>query len=161
LFIKVLAFDQSLSCTGWCVFENSEHMCHGLINLKSIAPNIRPQYMLDAMVSKIKSYEPDVVVLEDVVLQRNVKTLKDLAKLQGAVIGVCDYLKIQYKIIGCSAWRKQLKFKQGSGIKRAELKQQAHDYVVEHFGIETSEDECDAICMGWAYQESVEETSNC
>lgn len=103
--------------------------------------------MLDSIVNKIKSYMPDVVVLEDVVLQRNPKTLKDLAKLQGAVIGVCDYLKIQCVIIGCPTWRKQLGFRQGSKVKRPELKQQAHDYVVEHFDIDTSEDECDAICI--------------
>jgi len=64
---------------------------------------------------------------------------------------MCDYLKIRYAILSCSTWRKRLGFRQGSKIKRSELKQQAHDYVVEHFGIETSEDECDAICIGWAY----------
>lgn len=108
--------------------------------------------MLQMIVGKIRSNQPDIVVLEDTVLQRNPKTLKELAKLQGSILGVCFYMDIPCSIIGCPTWRKCLGFKQGSKVKRPELKQQAHDYVMEHFNIDASEDECDAICIGCAYQ---------
>lgn len=99
---------------------------------------------------KIEKYKPDVLVIEDVVLQRSPATMKMLAQLQGFLIGCCRSQGIQYQIIYPSSWRKALGFKQG-GAKRPELKKMAIDYVLKTYNISAGEDEADAICIGAAY----------
>ena len=44
-----------------------------------------------------------------------------------------------------------LGFKQGSGTKRSDLKQQAIDMIYDRYGISVTNDEADAICIGIAY----------
>lgn len=43
-----------------------------------------------------------------------------------------------------------LGFKQGRQVKRPELKQQAIDYVADHYGENVSSDEADAMCIATA-----------
>ena len=107
--------------------------------------------MLKRIRKTIEDNAPDKVVIEDVVLQRSPQTLKDLSQLQGTIMGICYGMNIPCEVLFPSAWRKQLHFKQGKGIKRPELKQQAKDYVKQAYGITPTEDECDAICIGLAY----------
>lgn len=50
-----------------------------------------------------------------------------------------------------------LGFKQGRQVKRPELKQQAIDYIAEHYGEVVSSDEADAMCIAKAAQLSLEQ----
>lgn len=100
--------------------------------------------------SLLNHYSPVVVYIEDTALQRNAKTLKELAQLQGVIIGYCKSKNIDIHIITPGQWRKQLGFKQGAGIKRAELKKQCFEWVKENMGLEKSEDEVEAIGIGAA-----------
>lgn len=58
---------------------------------------------------------------------------------------------IPYEVFYPTNWRKVLGFKQGSGTKRSELKQQAIDMIYDRYGITATNDEADAICIGMAY----------
>ena len=107
--------------------------------------------------SRIKNNHPDLVVIEDVALQSSAKTVIQLAQLQGAIIGACEMFNIPYEILRPSEWRKTLGFKQGRQIKRPELKQQAIDYVAEHYGEVVSSDEADAMCIAKAAQLRLEQ----
>ena len=100
--------------------------------------------------SRIKNNHPDLVVIEDVALQSSAKTVIQLAQLQGAIIGACEMFNIPYEILRPSEQRKILGFKQGRQVKRPELKQQAIDYVAEHYGENVSSDEADAMCIATA-----------
>lgn len=100
--------------------------------------------------SRIKNNHPDLVVIEDVALQSSAKTVIQLAQLQGAIIGACEMFNVPYEILRPSEQRKILGFKQGRQVKRPELKQQAIDYVAEHYGENVSSDEADAMCIATA-----------
>lgn len=102
--------------------------------------------------SRIKNNHPDLVVIEDVALQSSVKTVIQLAQLQGAIIGACEMFNVPYEILRPSEQRKILGFKQGRQVKRPELKQQAIDYVADHYGEVVSSDEADAMCIAKAVQ---------
>lgn len=52
-----------------------------------------------------------------------------------------------------------LGFKQGRNIKRAQLKAQAQKFVKDHYDIEVTEDEADAICIGLAFACEYKETT--
>lgn len=82
---------------------------------------------------------------------RSPKTMRQLSQLQGVIIGFCQMCDIPYEIFYPSAWRKMLGFKQGSGTKRSDLKQQAIDMIYDRYGISVTNDEADAICIGIAY----------
>ena len=92
-----------------------------------------------------------MVVFEDVVFQRNAATLIELSRLQGVIAGACFLRKIEFYIYAASSWRSALKFNQGKGIKRPELKQQAKEYAKATFGLDLDEDTADAVSMGSAF----------
>ena len=149
--IKIIAFDQALGKTGVCTIDDNT-VYHSLIDVSKVKDvNERSMMMRQIIQSRIKNNHPDLVVIEDVALQRSAKTVIQLAQLQGAIIGACDIFNIPYEISKPSEWRKTLGFKQGR-MKREELKQQAIDYVAEHYGERVSSDEADAMCIAKAAQ---------
>lgn len=155
--IKILAFDQALIKTGVCTLDDGT-VYHSLIDLSKMKDvDERRAAMRHMIQSRIKNNHPDLVVIEDVALQSSAKTVIQLAQLQGAIIGACEMFNIPYEILRPSEWRKTLGFKQGRQIKRPELKQQAIDYVAEHYGEVVSSDEADAMCIAKAAQLRLEQ----
>ena len=145
------SLDQSTKLTGWCIWENGEYKISGVINHEKIKDiNQRFDYMVKDIFSLLDRYNPVVIYIEDTALQKNAKTLKDLSQLQGTIIGYCKAKNIDIQIIKPSEWRKQLGFKQGSGIKRTDLKKQCFEWVKNTLNIERSEDEVEAIGIGAA-----------
>ena len=69
--------------------------------------------------------------------------------LLGALLELCDVEKVKYDIISSNTWRTLIKPKKG--MKRKELKQLAQKFVLDKYGIETTEDEADSICLGTYY----------
>lgn len=124
---------------------------YDLINLKNEDEERRVETMMKKICEAIKKYKPDFVVIEDIALQRNPATLIILARLQGAIIGYCEFNCIPYNIIKPPNWRKVLGFRQGRGIKRPQLKKQAIEYVRNKYGLTLQDDICESICIGDAY----------
>lgn len=158
--IKILAFDQALIKTGVCTIDG-DTVYHSLIDLSKTKDISERSTMMRQMIqSRIKNNFPDLVAIEDVALQSSAKTVIQLAQLQGAIIGACDIFGVPYEIIKPSEWRKILGFKQGRQIKRPELKQQAINYVAEHYKEEVSSDEADAMCIATAIRMKHEDKLN-
>lgn len=150
--MKVLAFDQASIKTGFAVFEDITLTGYGVIDLsKEKSAAIRAGAMITEMYALIEEHKPDAIVMEDVAMQRNVATLVTLARLQGALMAYCYQHNVAGSIFKSSEWRKLLQFKQGNKVPRARLKQQAQEFVEKGFGLQVSEDEADAICIGVAY----------
>lgn len=145
----ILAFDQStkLSAYSWWIDgEYKESGCIDLHNIKDTSERVRAMGV--ELCKTIEKYSPDKVVIEEVAQQSNALTLKLLARIQGIIIGFCAAHNIETYIIEPSKWRSKLNFKLGSGVKREELKEQAIQYIKDVYGLELSEDECEAICIG-------------
>lgn len=152
--MNILAFDQASTIAGWAYFVDGEYVDSGVIKKDSAIPiETRLVEMGLSLCAKIKELHPDLVVLEDVQSQNNVKMVIDLARLQGCVLLYCASKKIRSEIMRPTVWRGTLHYRQGKGVKRDELKKQSKDYVKEHFGFDKfSEDRCEAICIGAAAQ---------
>lgn len=99
----------------------------------------------------IQKYRPKLIVFEDVQVQRDARAALMLARLQGLIMGLCDRYNTPYEIISPTTWRKMLGFKQGRGVSRQELKEQAVSFVRNGYGIVVGEDICEAICIGLAH----------
>jgi Holliday junction resolvasome RuvABC endonuclease subunit len=149
--LKILAFDQSTKISAYSIFIGGKYVEVGVIDLHKINDTSERVRAMGVELCKIiEKYNPDKVVIEEVAQQSNPLTLKLLARIQGVIIGFCAAHNIDTYIVEPSKWRSVLKFKIGSGVKRAELKAQAIKHVNDVYDLELSEDECEAICINIA-----------
>lgn len=149
--LKILAFDQSTKISAYSVFIDNEYVECGCIDLHKINDTSERVRAMGVELCKIiEKYNPEKVIMEEVAQQSNPLTLKLLARIQGVIIGFCAAHNIDTYIVEPSKWRSILRFKIGSGVKRAELKAQAIKYVNDVYDLELSEDECEAICINIA-----------
>ena len=157
--MKILSFDQASVVTGYALFDDGQYSESGVIKKKKDIPIAeRVPSMALAICLKIKEIKPDAVVIEDIQNQSSVKTVIDLARLQGGIIMYCVSKGIPIEIYHPSTWRKILQFTQGSKTKRDDLKKQATEYIKGlGFNIE-SEDESEAICINLAAQQALNNT---
>lgn len=146
---KVLSMDQSTRVSGYCLFEDGEYVCSGVVDMSKseLETPERSFEMAKALWRVIKKYKPDYLVVEETQQQTNAKTLIILSRLQGMIIGYAESHGVKVHILLPSQWRKMLGFSQGPKVKRAELKQQSIDYIKDKYGFDASEDECEAIAL--------------
>lgn len=150
--LKILAFDQASQMTGAAWFEDTTLLGYTVINFKKIKDaRERMGAMIQEMYKLIQEIKPDVIVFEDVVMQRNAASLIILARLQGALMAYCYEHAIIWVVYKPSEWRRMLHFKQGSRVKREILKAQAKAFVKKYYEVDVNEDEADAICIGCAF----------
>lgn len=92
----------------------------------------------------------------------NSHTSKVLMWLQAAIAIAAHQInpKIQFQFVGPSEWRAALKFKQGRGVKRDNLKSQDIQYVKDKYGINVNDDQADAMCLLDAYSEKFDNEIN-
>lgn len=151
--MRILSFDQASITAGWSLFDENGYIDSGIITKnKNIPIDQRVPQMAEAICLKIKESKADVVCIEGIQTQSNQRTVVDLARLQGGIMMYCSIKHIPIHILAPSEWRKVLNFRQGPKIKREELKAQAQNYVLEHYGLNINTDEAEAICINAAAQ---------
>ena len=147
----IIALDQSTQLTGYAIFQDKDLIAHGVFSpsgdYEHRIVKLR-QWLLD----KLEPLKPNVeVYFEDIQLQDlgggsiGVTTFKKLAHVQGALIITCIEEDIPYTIVPAATWRKTCGIK---GRVRSEYKPAAQTHVLEKYGIQATEDEADAICIG-------------
>lgn len=151
--MKILAFDQSTTKSGFCLMEDGVLIRHGSFNHSKETKDVplRIKNMFFDLVALITECHPDVLVVEAAQVQKNAKAALMSSCLQGMLLGV-GYLNniVVYSPLP-SQWRKMLEFQQGRRAERISLKQQAFDYVVLNYGIVSKdEDMVEAICIASA-----------
>lgn len=147
----IIALDQSTQLTGYAIFQDKDLIAHGVFSpsgdYEHRIVKLR-QWLLD----KLEPLKPNVeVYFEDIQLQDlgggniGVTTFKKLAHVQGALIVTCIEEDVPYTIVPAATWRKTCGIK---GRVRSEYKPAAQAHVLEKYGIQATEDEADAICIG-------------
>ena len=147
----IIALDQSTQLTGYAIFQDKDLIAHGVFSpsgdYEHRIVKLR-QWLLD----KLEPLKPNVeVYFEDIQLQDlgggsiGVTTFKKLAHVQGALIVTCIEEDVPYTIVPAATWRKTCRVK---GRVRSEYKPAAQAHVLEKYGIQATEDEADAICIG-------------
>ena len=154
---KVMSVDQSTRCSGYCLVEDNEYVCSGVIDMSKskLETSERSFEMAKAIWKLIKKYKPGYLILEDVQNQSSTKTVIILARLQGLILGYAEAHGVQTHILAPSVWRRELNYSQGPKVKRAELKQQSADYVEKKYGFVKSEDENEAIALNDAARQKL------
>lgn len=153
---NILSLDQASNKTGFAIYSSKELSKHGVFDISDIdKKHFGDNYYHEKVTNVkmfldrcIKEFNIDLVILEDIQKQTNIKTFKDLAYLQGVLKNYCYENNIPFSVLSPSEWRSgTLHIK---GRKREDAKKNTQDYVKKQFGIEASEDECDAIGIGSA-----------
>ena len=173
----IMGIDASTTNTGVSVFKlkrnNLEYYAHTLISAPKAKYNKktmtkaayktfkhnqiidRVKLMITNLQSLLKTYKPDVIIIEDTYASYDVYTVKMLNRVLGAVLGYAIEKDIEIIYKTPNAWRSDIGIKtreNNKPLKRPELKKQALAYVKETFNIDASEDEAEAICIGYSYK---------
>ena len=154
---KIISLDQSLSCTGWAVFDDKTLIAADIFSVSKTAPMDRRLLEIYKNLTDLyHEYEFEKIYFEDIQLQAgNALTYKHLAYAQAAIILWCGHMNMDWSMSAPSHWRKVLGG--GFGRKRAEQKRYAIQLVQKWYNIEVLSDIADAICIGRAaIQESRE-----
>lgn len=152
----IIAIDQALKISGWCVFKDNEIADIGKF---AISPTLPIEERLHSILSHLdnlqEQYEFSSLIFEDIQQQNNAETFKKLAYVQAAILIWCYDRCVKFHILSPSHWRSVIKENCGVsfGRKRAEQKEAAVNFVKEKFPQikEISSDEADAVCIGYAY----------
>lgn len=147
----MLAFDTSSKKTGWAVFKNGEYLVSGIFDFSDV-PNT--DYRIKLMVKTIfeccNKIHPDIIVVEKDVVMNNMTTINILTKVLGSVYGYCIINDIFYYEYQPNEWRKIIELKTKSR-KREDCKKASIQLIKEKLNIDVSDDEADAINVGYAY----------
>ena len=153
----IIALDQSTKVSGYSIYKD------GLLNdYGHISPSgdylVRITKLIKWLENEIlkNKNEEILILLEDIQLQAtpdsgekfNVLTFKKLAHCQGALLYYLVKNQINYEIVPSTVWKSRCKIK---GTQREIQKKNAQKYVLDTFGIEATQDEADAICIGKSY----------
>jgi len=144
---KVLGVDTA-SRTGWATVDINSNYCnidYGIIDIDSKDKFFKYDYMIDFWGKFFEKFSPNMVVIEDAFLFRNVNTTKELTRY-GMIVYNMAYLNSSFihndrLIIGPAEARKRI------GLKNAK-KEIVHEEFKEKFGIDINEDNVvDAIIL--------------
>lgn len=152
--IKVMALDTSTTKTGWSIFIDGKYNDCGLIDLsdmkKSTAEDRIP-IMIKEIENIIIDYSPDIIVVENTVVSRNVSAQRFLTMLLGMIWYICINRNIEFQTVRPTEWRSWVSSEK-KGNKREELKIWSMNKVNELFGfVVESDDVSDSILIGYGY----------
>ena len=147
---RVLAFDQATHVSGWAVFDGKDLIKSGIFETTEDDEMTRDTRIRDWVVSLVKMWNPDLVGLEDIQLQKtdgnvNVITYKILAHLQGILMQTLHEMKIEYRLCPCNTWRNHCGVK---GRTKNDKKKSMQIIVKKLYNITVTNDEADAIGIG-------------
>ena len=148
---NLLALDQSSMTTGYSVFKDGKPVVVSHFTASGDLGD-RLEQIRNKIIELINKYEIDEVVFEDIQLQDmaggkdvGIKTFKVLAEVFGVVHELMTELEMDYTIVPPIVWKATFKI---AGKGRKAEKKLAQEYVLATYGIQCTEDEADATCIG-------------
>lgn len=141
--VKILSLDLSTKSSGFCVFDNDKIVEYGTIKSNDKDFLVRGQYMAEFVMLLCEKYGKfDKVVIEELKIISNQKTLVMLGIVQGMVIREVRYSDIVF--VMPTVWRKKFHL----NGKREDAKRKAIA-LCKSKGFDTnSDDEAEAILLG-------------
>jgi len=155
----ILAIDASTKSTGIALFEDTKLVNTYLATASSSDVIKRIQKIIEQLKPFLVNYKIDTIILEEVrpitdkTRKQNIQTHRVLMWLQAAinflVHEISPKTKIEYAYP--SEWRAKCGIKNGRGITRE--KEKAYDiaFVKKEYGIDVNDDIADAIGIGHAF----------
>lgn len=147
---RILALDDATGTTGYAIFDGDALVTYGKVTMGGLTAIERIVGVKQWLVSMIENWNPDIVAVEDIQLQQgkfeNVKTFKVLAQLQGTLLATLFENKVESAVIPPATWRSTCGI---NARTRADQKRQAQKKIEDWYDIKATQDEADAICIGY------------
>ena len=149
--MKLIAFDQSTTRSGYCIMEmgTARIIESGVIIPKKNDETIdRITYTIKRCLRLVRTNEITFVFIEGVQVQKNPVVYEVLAKLAGSLEIMLYESGYLVNVVKASEWRKRVGIK---SRKRADVKKEALAMVKELYGLEVSDDEAEAVLFARAF----------
>lgn len=160
----VLALDQASKITGYSIWNNNQLIKYGKFTFNQNSATKRLTALGDKVKKIITTLNIDELVIENIQLEtqvgNNAATFQILAQLQGILIYVAHECNIPITLLRPTEWRSICGLLKGQSNKRQEQKRFAQQWVYNKWGKTCTEDEADAICIGYAYCNKTENELN-
>lgn len=146
--MRIIAFDQSTKITGYSVWDDKELIAHGIVS-SDVNENDyikRIKKTSELVEQLINRYKPDYANIEGVQYQKNLNTYHQLSCNQGSIMKILFDKGIEFSITPVNTWRSFNNIK--GNEKREKQKEAAIALVEKIYGIQATDDECEAILIG-------------
>ena len=143
-----LALDQSTKKSGYSIWKDNTLIAHGVMD-SEIEENDyikRIRKTSELIEQLIDKYNPDFAVIEGTQYQNNLNVYHQLSCNQGSIMKIMFDRNIDFTICPVNTWRSYNEIK--GNKKRTEQKKAAIALVEEVYGIQATDDECEAILIG-------------
>lgn len=164
--MTILALDASTKSTGWAIFEDTKLQTYGCITASSVDLVKRIYKIIDNLKIILTQNKINKIILEEVRPEetgiQNLKTHKALMYLQAAIVFLIhdNFPKVEIEYVYPSEWRSKCGIKTGRGIRRESLKEKDILFVYETYNIKVNDDIADAIGIGHAYVNKLDNEIN-
>lgn len=145
--MTILSIDSGIECTGYAIFQNKNYVISALIKTsKNKSTEIRLEEIYLQLKKVFDKYEPDIMVLEQLLFFKNQKTFIRVAQAQGIAMLLAAQNKIKVEFLT------PLQIKQIiTGYGQADKKSvQKMIKLTTEIDIK-QDDEADAVACGLAY----------
>ena len=155
--MKILSLDQSLSCSGYSIFENEKLLSYGTLHTKKQTFQEKVFDISSQIETLIKVHHVDLVLVETTFNHGNSETFRKLSILEGVILKTSHYFNVPIIEIAPSQWRTyltrnvRLPYHNSKRLKRNELKEMSKMLVKNKFGIDVNDDISDSITMALYY----------
>lgn len=150
---RILALDQATKVTGYAIYDDKKLVKYGTFSTTSDDDVERYAMIRSWLLSMISSWKPDYIGIEGIQFQEEgggqkmgVTVFQTLARLQGILMITCHEQEIPFEVCPTNTWRHTCGVK---GKSRTDKKRSMQLLVQEWHGVKVSEDEADAIGIGY------------
>lgn len=165
----LLSIDGSTTGTGWAIINKDtlKLIDYGVFKktkAEEIIMRNRVIYMIDGLNEIIEKYNPNEIVMEEVIpMINNAYTVLALGILSGGVLGIAHARNIPINYITVASWHTALNFYDGTtdGKKTDNMKQMSIEFANNKYNLNliyksksskfNSDNEADAVCIGCYY----------
>lgn len=162
--MNILAIDASTKSSGLALFEDINLKKYTCITASSTDLVKRIQKVIKELNIFLTENKVDKIILEEVIQDnsKNIKTYKALMYLQAAITFLLheNFSHIEIEYVYPSEWRASCGIQNGRGVKRETLKDEDIKFVQQHYNITVNDDIADAIGIGHAYVNKLDNKFN-
>lgn len=148
--IIMISMDTSSTSTGVAIWKNG--ILIERLSLTKPKKENNKDWMSIEILKMLDNVMPDIVIVEQEAVTRNMETVRVLVMIIGVIKGWCIAKGVFFDILKPTIWRKAVAGKDMSiPRKRVDCKLWAIRMVKLLFNIEETDDVCEAILIGQAY----------
>ena len=144
----ILSLDQGTQITGYAIYNNGILFASGTISVKNKDTRQRMYEMCEGIKKIAKQYKPTQIVLEEPFAKVNLRVFQILCEFFGIVLYVAHELHIPVASYTAAVWRAEIELK---GKNREDQKEKAIERVALMFDRECTDDEAEAILIGYSH----------